>query len=69
MQLSTSGESESSAETASDWTTSDNTFFFRLFVVAIDVYSGLSSGTLFLFEHSNYKQGTAESWLDKSNCP
>lgn len=39
------------------------------FVVAVDVHSGQSSGTLLLFEYSYCKQGTAESWLDKSNCP
>lgn len=48
-------------------------FFFFQFVVAVAVYSGQSNGTLFLFEYSNCKvllqQGTAESWLDKSNCP
>lgn len=43
---------------------------FLLFVVAVDVYSGQSHGTLFLFEYSKCKQGTAaENWLDKSNCP
>lgn len=71
MQHSTSEEPEPSAENTSDWTTSDNTFFFFFFqfVVAVAVYSGQSNGTLFLFQDSNCRQDTAESWLDKSNCP